>query len=178
MANSSRYSDAIRTTKGRKMNRGEKLWVLDGNEWKEATYEFRVENLEPLGSHSVMLLDGGGRRVVCSCKTSTVEPSSKRAAVKYEVACYQAGWSARGEREVAKKADLAILDNWAKNGKTWYSGQIETSAPEEFRVALSDEGRRGRGGWVEYFHGTSPAKARRKAVEWILEDTRNNGEKQ
>jgi len=51
------------------MERGEPLWVKDDGLWKEATYEFRVEQGEPLGHHSVMLKDGGGRRVVCSCCT-------------------------------------------------------------------------------------------------------------
>jgi hypothetical protein len=53
------------------VKRGEKLWVRDSGEWVEATYEFRVTTGEPLGHHSVMLANGGGRRVVCGCKTST-----------------------------------------------------------------------------------------------------------
>lgn len=56
------------------MNRGEQLWVLEGGSWLEATYEFRVEKSEPLGRHSVMLVNGGGRRVVCGCKTLTETP--------------------------------------------------------------------------------------------------------
>lgn len=56
------------------MNRGDKLWVLDAGRWEEARYEFRVEQGEPLGQHSVMLANGGGRRVVCSCDTRTDEP--------------------------------------------------------------------------------------------------------
>jgi hypothetical protein len=35
-----------------------------------------VLNGEPLGHHSVMLTNGGGRRVVCGCKTSTVDPNT------------------------------------------------------------------------------------------------------
>lgn len=58
------------------MNKGDKLWVLDDGKWLEAAYEFRCVDQEPLGHHSVMLVNGDGRRVVCGCKTSTVEPLS------------------------------------------------------------------------------------------------------
>jgi hypothetical protein len=56
------------------MNRGEKLWVEDDGVRCAATYEFLVTNNEPLGHHSVMLDNGSGRRVICGCKTSTVDP--------------------------------------------------------------------------------------------------------
>lgn len=55
------------------MKPGERLWVREAGEWVEAIYEFRVTQGEPLGHHSVMLADGGGRRVVCGCKTSIVK---------------------------------------------------------------------------------------------------------
>lgn len=59
------------------MKRGSLLWVQEPNgSWERATYEFRVEEGEPLGHHSVMLDNGGGRRVVCGCKTSLVERGS------------------------------------------------------------------------------------------------------
>jgi hypothetical protein len=60
------------------MNRGDPLWVQepDGS-WARATYEFRVEEGEPLGHHSVLLANGGGRRVVCGCKTSLVDRDSR-----------------------------------------------------------------------------------------------------
>ena len=67
------------------MQRGEKLWVRDGGAWQSATYEFRVEQGEPLGRHSVMLSNGGGRRVVCSCDTSTVEPEGAPPVVEADV---------------------------------------------------------------------------------------------
>jgi len=51
------------------MNRGEKLLVQTDGAWLPATYEFRCTDQEPLGHHSVMLENGGGRRVVCGCKT-------------------------------------------------------------------------------------------------------------
>lgn len=63
------------------MNRGDKLWVLVNNAapypsmvWVEAIYEFRIEHGEPLGQHSVMLSNGGGRRILSSAYTSTVDP--------------------------------------------------------------------------------------------------------
>jgi hypothetical protein len=56
------------------MERGETLWVLEAGCWEKASYEFRVESGEPLGQHSVMLANGGGRRLVCSCDTRTREP--------------------------------------------------------------------------------------------------------
>lgn len=59
------------------MKRGEKLWVRDAGEWVEATYEFHCIDQEPLGHHSVMLANGGGRRVVCGCKTSTAKPDER-----------------------------------------------------------------------------------------------------
>lgn len=55
------------------MNQGDRVLVKDGREWVPATYEFRITNSEPLGHHSVMLADGGGRRVVCGC--SVRDPS-------------------------------------------------------------------------------------------------------
>lgn len=58
------------------MKKGDRLWVLENGTWQEAKYEFRIENAEPLGHHSVYLANGGGRRVVCGCKTSTEEPKS------------------------------------------------------------------------------------------------------
>lgn len=63
------------------MNRGDKLWVLEAGEWVEASYEFRIEEGEPLGHHSVMLASGGGRRVVCSALTLTVEPAAAKSPV-------------------------------------------------------------------------------------------------
>lgn len=59
------------------MKTGDKLWVRESSAgtWLEATYEFRIELSEPLGHHSVMLASGGGRRVVCGCNTSTVDPA-------------------------------------------------------------------------------------------------------
>lgn len=63
------------------MNSGDKLWVLEAGHWEEASYEFRVEQGEPLGQHSVMLKNGGGRRVVCSALTLTTEPASAKSAV-------------------------------------------------------------------------------------------------
>lgn len=59
------------------MKTGDKLWVRESSagKWLEATYEFRIELSEPLGHHSVMLASGGGRRVVCGCNTSTVDPA-------------------------------------------------------------------------------------------------------
>lgn len=63
------------------MNRGETLWVLEAGAWEQATYEFRVENNEPLGHHSVMLANGGGRRVVCSALTLLAEPASAKSPV-------------------------------------------------------------------------------------------------
>lgn len=59
------------------MIRGDRLWVHNGDGvWLEAKYEFRVVHSEPLGQHSVMLCDGGGRRVVCSCRTSVTDPGT------------------------------------------------------------------------------------------------------
>lgn len=48
------------------MERGTKLWVRETPEgpWLEATYELRIERGEPLGKHSVYLLNGAGRRIV------------------------------------------------------------------------------------------------------------------
>ena len=46
------------------MERGDSLWVRVDGKWIAATYEFRVEQAEPLGAHSVMRADGGGRVVV------------------------------------------------------------------------------------------------------------------
>jgi len=57
------------------MNRGEKLWVLEDGQWTPATYEFRLLDREPLGNHSVMLDNGGGRRVLCDCKTRVDAPT-------------------------------------------------------------------------------------------------------
>lgn len=59
------------------MNRGDRLWVRESaaDGWREAMYEFRCVDQEPFGHHSVMLRDGGGRRVVCGCNTSTVKPA-------------------------------------------------------------------------------------------------------
>lgn len=64
------------------MNRGDKLWVRDDGSWVEAAYEFRVTQGEPLGHHSVMLANGGGRRVVCGCRTSTVQVDERGAFVE------------------------------------------------------------------------------------------------
>lgn len=58
------------------MERGTKVWIREDPHcpWVEASYEFRLAHTEPLGHHSVMLERNRGRRVVCSCNLSTVEP--------------------------------------------------------------------------------------------------------
>lgn len=69
------------------MKRGSVLWVQepDGS-WERSTYEFRCVDQEPLGHHSVMLDNGGGRRVVCGCKTSEVElPNTRQDLADYEL---------------------------------------------------------------------------------------------
>lgn len=72
------------------MNKGDRLWILEDGKWEPATYEFRCLNNEPLGQHSVMLESGGGRRVVCGCKTRTEAPVSGRAvSEKREVFCVE-----------------------------------------------------------------------------------------
>lgn len=59
------------------MNRGDLLWIREDESgpWLEARYEFQCIGMQPLGHHSVMLTNGGGRRVVCGCKTSTAPPA-------------------------------------------------------------------------------------------------------
>lgn len=64
------------------MNLGDTLWIQEdaSGPWLEATYEFQcIASRQPLGHHSVMLKDGGGRRVVCDCKTSTRPPDPSAA---------------------------------------------------------------------------------------------------
>lgn len=35
---------------------------------------------------------------------------------------------------------VKILNRWARNGRTWYSGQVEVIGPQgEYRVVISDE---------------------------------------
>lgn len=91
------------------MERGEQLWIqTDDGKWREATYEFRIMRSEPLGHNSVMLADGGGRRIVCGCKTSTVKPDGELPG-KTDQDRKQAGepWSNQevlGLREAQKRA--------------------------------------------------------------------------
>lgn len=70
------------------MNKGDPIEVLHEGIWKKGTFEFRVEHGEPLGEWSIML-DGGGRVVVCACRTRLPEAPPLRA---YFFGCWnQAG---------------------------------------------------------------------------------------
>ena len=60
------------------------------------------------------------------------------------------------DAQLAHALAIRILNRWARNGRTWYSGQVEVVGPQgEYRVALTDDAT----GVGEFHHADTPEAA-------------------
>lgn len=62
---------------------------------------------------------------------------------------------------------IQILNGWARNGRTWYSGQVEVVGPQgEYRVALTDDAIDA----GEFHHADTPEAAQIAAADALAND--------
>lgn len=61
-----------------------------------------------------------------------------------------------------------VLDAWARNGKTWYCGQVEVVGPDDFQVALVTSSRNA--DRLQVYRAGSPAEARYAAAAALVKE--------
>lgn len=118
------------------MNRGDRLWVREtlNSPWIEGTYEFRCVDREPLGYHSIMRKDGGGRLVVCGCNVRLTDPNPPKRPVL-------TGSTWRIHENEHQAEALATVDGYDGIGwiltKEIESGELSLWNPAFFHESLS-----------------------------------------
>jgi hypothetical protein len=98
-------------------------------------------------------------------ESSDDDANEERALLYLEALVYRTPMDAPPTITVEQHAlAVQVLNDWARNGRTWYSGQIEVVGPlGEFRVALCN------GSKSQFVYGASPAEAQYRAAQLVAD---------